>query len=508
MLLVAQIPQGISYQAVAYDANGLEISNQEIYIRLGILLETADAETSYTETHQVSTNDFGLFSLVISEGNSTDDFSSLNWENGAFLKIELDTNLDGDYTLMGLSSFNAVPYALYAPVHSDIASQLDSQSNQLEFYTTSLQELLNNGKTPKQIVNQGVEKERLYGLSYEGGYIFHLSESLDQGMVFSKEELGIAIWGCENELIGANGIDVGYGYYNTQIILNSCIYPDIAAGRCVTYEFDSYNDWFLPSASELDLLQQYFSNKGYWSSSEKSVNSADHSTQGQSNKSFTNFVLAIRAFGDNIYGCIDPLSCNYDSSSYIQDLSCQYPISGYDCNDINIYSIIENQSISQMIESVSDINLLYGLSAFGGLISNIDTINRRIYIISDVNIGSLSFGCNTEFIGVFSTEMGSGSINSNLLANYCSGVSTAINWTDGEFNDWYLPSLDELIISFSNLYRINSILENPFLSGIHLSSTEASSSQTYVVGFSSPTSIHRWSKTASITTRVIRHIEY
>jgi len=114
ILLAAQTPQGINYQAVAYDANGFEFANQEINIRLGILLETAAAESSYTETHQVSTNDFGLFSLVISEGITTDDYSALNWENGAFLKVELDANLDGDYTLMGVSSFNAVPYALYA----------------------------------------------------------------------------------------------------------------------------------------------------------------------------------------------------------------------------------------------------------------------------------------------------------------------------------------------------------------------------------------------------------
>jgi len=45
LLLVAQTPQGINYQAVAYDANGFEIANQEISIRLGILLETTDAES-------------------------------------------------------------------------------------------------------------------------------------------------------------------------------------------------------------------------------------------------------------------------------------------------------------------------------------------------------------------------------------------------------------------------------------------------------------------------------
>ena len=129
----AQTPQGINYQAVAYDANGFELANQEISVRLGILLETADAESSYTETHQITTNDFGLFSLVISDGTTTDNFSVLNWENGAFLKIELDANLDGNYSLMGINSFSSVPYSLHSTfaenIPSSVSNEIDSLRN-------------------------------------------------------------------------------------------------------------------------------------------------------------------------------------------------------------------------------------------------------------------------------------------------------------------------------------------------------------------------------------------
>jgi len=126
----SQAPQGISYQAVASDANGFELANQEISVRLGILIETADAESSYSETHQVTTNDFGLFSLLISHGETTDDFSSLNWENGAFLKVELDEDLDGEYTLMGINSFSSVPYSLFAEnIPSSVSNEIDSLRN-------------------------------------------------------------------------------------------------------------------------------------------------------------------------------------------------------------------------------------------------------------------------------------------------------------------------------------------------------------------------------------------
>ena len=136
----SQPPHGISYQAVASDVNGFEIANQEISIRLGILLETSDTESSYTETHHITTNDFGLFSLVISQGNSTDEFSSLNWENGAFLKVELDIDLNGEYVLMGVTSFNSVPYSLFSvniPTYyleeiEGMASEIDSLENIVE----------------------------------------------------------------------------------------------------------------------------------------------------------------------------------------------------------------------------------------------------------------------------------------------------------------------------------------------------------------------------------------
>ncbi|MDG1395667.1 MAG: hypothetical protein P8P86_03790, partial [Flavobacteriales bacterium] len=130
LIALGQVPQGINYQAVAYDANGFELANQEISIRIGILLVAADAESSYSETHQITTNNFGLFSLVISQGNSTDDFSSLNWENGAFLKVEIDENLDGAYQLMGINSFSSVPYSLFAEnIPSSVSNEIDSLRN-------------------------------------------------------------------------------------------------------------------------------------------------------------------------------------------------------------------------------------------------------------------------------------------------------------------------------------------------------------------------------------------
>ena len=92
-----------------------------------------------TEVHSVTTDDFGLFSLVISQGETTDTFASINWEEGAYLKVEVDEDLDGEYSVMGVSSFNAVPYALNAPIQSYVDSMISSLQDQVS-HISSVQE--------------------------------------------------------------------------------------------------------------------------------------------------------------------------------------------------------------------------------------------------------------------------------------------------------------------------------------------------------------------------------
>lgn len=255
-----ETPQGISYQAVAYDSDGFEISNQDISVRLGILLGGVDAEASYTEVHSVTTDDFGLFSLVISQGETSNTFSSINWEEGAYLKVEVDEDLDGVYTLMGVSSFNAVPYALNAPTEYRIDSLLNIFND--KFYLMSLdpQYALNQGYTPYDLMKVGREKNSLYGLEYEGGIIFYLDTTGTSGKVFSLTDIGnytyndFPIWGCYGQYI--TGADSDFGFYNTLNFLSQCSEPNSAAYLCSTYSNEGYVDWYLPSVVELQLIYQ------------------------------------------------------------------------------------------------------------------------------------------------------------------------------------------------------------------------------------------------------------
>ena len=114
--LDAQAPQGINYQGVARGMDGQPLSNKYISIRISILSESSSGPVEYEEVHEVKTNSFGLFTLVIGKGTrGTYDFNFIGWTTGQkWLQIEMDENGGSNFKLMGSQQLMSVPYALYA----------------------------------------------------------------------------------------------------------------------------------------------------------------------------------------------------------------------------------------------------------------------------------------------------------------------------------------------------------------------------------------------------------
>ena len=126
-------------------------------------------------------------------------------------------------------------------------------------------------------------------------------------------------WGCDSILTEANATSLVQfgGQINTQIMLNSNCQDSIGAAISVTnYSAEGYNDWYLPSKEELNLMYTNkaiidatalanngtsFTNLDYWSSTEsnfKFVWEQDFSNGFQAilNKDFPYSVRAIRSF--------------------------------------------------------------------------------------------------------------------------------------------------------------------------------------------------------------------
>jgi hypothetical protein len=119
-------PQGINYQAVVYSNNGNEnpgldvpgqiLMNQEIGVRFTILFSSETGTEVYKETNKVTTDNFGLFTLIIGQGSQTSvsPFDSIDWGAGYhFLKVEIDKTGGSNYEDMGTQKMWSVPYALY-----------------------------------------------------------------------------------------------------------------------------------------------------------------------------------------------------------------------------------------------------------------------------------------------------------------------------------------------------------------------------------------------------------
>ena len=78
--LSAQAPEGFSYQAVVRNDVGNLIITQAVSFRFNIIKGSPVGEIVYEDKHFVTTDEYGMVSLVI--GNGTDkfgDFTSIDW---------------------------------------------------------------------------------------------------------------------------------------------------------------------------------------------------------------------------------------------------------------------------------------------------------------------------------------------------------------------------------------------------------------------------------------------
>ena len=147
-----------------------------------------------------------------------------------------------------------------------------------------------NGKNPEFVARTGILQiisgDLPLGIGREGpagGIIFYDKGSYSDGWRFLEAAPVnyefLAEWGANTKDITGTKTTIGAGKENTRIIvkyLNTKGEKDKAAQRCVALNINGFNDWFLPSKYELDLLYNSIINKGlgdysgtyYWSSSQ------------------------------------------------------------------------------------------------------------------------------------------------------------------------------------------------------------------------------------------------
>ncbi len=255
-------PQAFNYSAVARDANGLPMASANLGIQIAILQSSATGASVYVENHQVSTDNFGLFNLMIGTGLvQSGNLSSINWgADTYFLQVGMDVSGGSNFAIMGTTQFLSVPYALHARVADSISGGFAGQSN-----------------------------AHYIGEIFGGGVIFHLwrdAQGAQHGLIVDLVNLSdSSVWSNVSQLaVGAGAESLWDGRNNSLAIAAQAGHSSSAASLCLNSTNGGQSDWYLPSNQELNLLwnnlynvsralsqipgSQGFDQVSFWSSTE------------------------------------------------------------------------------------------------------------------------------------------------------------------------------------------------------------------------------------------------
>ena len=123
MLLNAQVPALIPYQAIARNAAGEPLESSTLNARFTIHDGTATGASVWQELQTVSTSALGLFTVQL---GSSVALTNVNWATGAkFMQVEID--LGSGFVDIGTQQLLSVPYALHAgSVHLNVSATGDT----------------------------------------------------------------------------------------------------------------------------------------------------------------------------------------------------------------------------------------------------------------------------------------------------------------------------------------------------------------------------------------------
>ncbi len=113
-------PKLVNYQAIASDLNGDPLVQQDIEVQISIIETSPNGTISFQEDHQATTNNSGLFTLLIGAGDPTANgtsnvFGGIGWETGVYyLNVKININDGNGFQDLGTQQLVAVPYAFQA----------------------------------------------------------------------------------------------------------------------------------------------------------------------------------------------------------------------------------------------------------------------------------------------------------------------------------------------------------------------------------------------------------
>lgn len=116
-VVTAQLPDGISFQALVIDNQGELVTGEEVYVQVSLLPESTQAAADYLERHLATSTNLGHVEFEIGRGEAmVGQFANLDWMTSYFLKIELSLDQGQTYNTLSVGELLSVPYTLLAEI--------------------------------------------------------------------------------------------------------------------------------------------------------------------------------------------------------------------------------------------------------------------------------------------------------------------------------------------------------------------------------------------------------
>ncbi len=146
----SQVPNAFNYQAVVRNSSGEIVANKTVSFRISLLKNSETGTVVYSETHSLSTNEFGLVNFKIGKGAKlSGDFSPADWGEVIFAKIEFDPAGGSAFSELATTKLSSVPFAFVAQsVVNDKVDDADADpANEIQTLSLNgtLLELSNGG---------------------------------------------------------------------------------------------------------------------------------------------------------------------------------------------------------------------------------------------------------------------------------------------------------------------------------------------------------------------------